>query len=400
MSQKHENVWQHSIKIRVLESMKYDKKIDVIYIITKLELGGAQKVCLSLFKGVKSENITTHLITGDSGPLIKEIVECANVSLLKTLSNTLSLRGVWNELSSAWIIAKTIRTIKKKNPSVIVHTHSSKAGIIGRWAAFLAGVKHRIHTVHGYALHPHMGYVRWLFFYTIELFTSFITTHYVCVSSEDVKTGIELFPFFSKKHSIIRAAVDTHQFCSPATITTTSLEKDLFIFGTIACFKPQKNIFDLLHAFKTIHSQYPHTRLQIIGDGHLRSAIETWIEHHNLQTSITLLGWQDEVAPFMKQWNCFVLTSLWEGLPCAIIEARLLKIPVISYNTGGIKDVIFHGQNGLLIPQKDIERMADAMKRIMYDTSLYTSFVSYNDDLSEFDNSAMIKNHQDLYTRL
>jgi glycosyltransferase involved in cell wall biosynthesis len=155
-----------------------------------------------------------------------------------------------------------------------------------------------------------------------------------------------------------------------------------------------------LQAFKTINNQYPHTRLEIIGDGHLRNALETWIEHHHLQTAVTLLGWQDDVAPYMKQWDCFVLTSLWEGLPCAIIEARLLKIPVISYNTGGIKDVIFHGQNGLLIPQKDIERMVDAMVRLIHDESLYNAFVAYNDDLSEFDTSAMIKNHTDLYTRL
>lgn len=379
--------------------MQHSKKITIVYIITKLELGGAQKVCLSLFQGIHSDTVSTYLISGNEGVLARTLHNKKNIELLDTFKNSLSLKNIVQEFRNFFTIIKKLRAIKKENGTVVVHTHSSKAGIIGRWAAFFAGIKKRVHTVHGYALHPHLNYSTWICFYLVELLTSFITTHYICVSSEDVKTGIKLFPRFAKKHSIIRAAIELEQFL-PLEEKQYSPSKKIFTFGTIACFKPQKNIFDLLQAFKNVHTLYPQSTLEIIGDGQLRPAIEAWIAHHKLTGIVILHGWQEHVAPLMKQWDCFVLSSLWEGLPCAIVEARLLKLPVISYDTGGIKDIIFHGQNGLLIPQKDVERLAHAMERIINDKDLHTAFTTYNDNLSDFDNNIMIQNHEDLYFRL
>lgn len=379
--------------------MQHSKKITIVYIITKLELGGAQKVCLSLFQGIHSENVNTYLISGNEGTLTHSLRSKKNIALLDTFKNNLSLTNAVQEIRNFFTIVKKLRAIKKEHGLVVVHTHSSKAGIIGRWAAFFAGIKKRVHTIHGYALHPHLSYITWIFFYLVELLTSFITTHFICVSSEDVKTGIKLFPGFAKKHSIIRAAIEWNQFL-PLEEKQYSPSKKIFTFGTIACFKPQKNLFDLLAAFKNVHTLYPHSTLEIIGDGQLRPAIESWITHHKLTGSVILHGWQESVAPIMKQWDCFVLSSLWEGLPCAIVEARLLKLPVISYDTGGIKDIIFHGQNGLLIPQKDVERLTHSMERIINDKDLYTAFTTYDDNLDDFDHHTMIQNHQDLYFRL
>lgn len=379
--------------------MKHSKDLAVVYIITKLELGGAQKVCLSLFDGIDSKNITPYLISGNEGILVDSVQHKKNITLLDTFKNNLSFKHCIQEFRNFISIIKLLRSIKKKHHAVIVHTHSSKAGIIGRWAAFFAGIKKKVHTIHGYALHAHLPWSTWLFFYAAEWITNVVTSHYICVSSEDVKTGIKFFPRFAKKHSIIRAAIEWDQFISTQPAQFNPAQKT-FIFGTIACFKPQKNIFDLLNAFKNVYTVHPHATLEIIGDGQQRIAIEQWIEHHNLSHAITLHGWQERVSLIMKQWNCFVLSSLWEGLPCAIVEARILKLPVISYDTGGIKDIIFHGQNGLLIPQKDVERLTHAMERIINDQNLYQSFSSYKDDLSDFDNKVMIKNHEDLYFKL
>ena len=99
------------------------------------------------------------------------------------------------------------------------------------------------------------------------------------MSSEDVKTGIKLFPYFAAKHSIIRAAVDWKQFYKPAQVTTPfPAKKKKFVFGTVSCFKKQKNLTDLFEAFKRVHEQQPNTKLEIVGDGALRPQFETWIE--------------------------------------------------------------------------------------------------------------------------
>ena len=217
------------------------KELHVLYIITKLELGGAQKVCLSLFEGLHNNGNNTFLISGNEGPLATHVQNKKNVYLLPHFKREISLTSVTTELKTFFKLIRHIRTLKKKHPDLIVHTHSTKAGLLGRWAAFFAGITTRIHTVHGYHFHDHQPRFVWLISYLLELFTSFITTHYICVSSTDAQEGKKLLPGFSKKYSLIRAAVDWQQFYLPAR--TTQMDTDtMFVVGTVACFKKQKNL--------------------------------------------------------------------------------------------------------------------------------------------------------------
>lgn len=380
--------------------MKQAKEPCVVYIITQLELGGAQKICLSLFNNLSPHQITTKLISSAQGVLVNQVKDSPNALLLPTLQRSVTLSGIWYELKTFFSMIRKLRRLKKEYPHIIVHTHSTKAGILGRWAAFFAGIKTRIHTIHGYAFHKHQSWIKWLIIYSIELITSLITTHFICVSSEDVKTGITLFPFFAKKHSIIRAAVDWQQFYIPARIAENfPIQNELFIFGTVSCFKPQKNLFDLLHSFEYVHLYNPDTRLEIIGDGAQRNQIEEWIIDHGLGYAITLHGWQDKVAPLMIHWHAFVLSSLWEGLPCAIVEARLLKLPVLSYKTGGIGDVIFSGENGMLYSQGNWKALAQGMLELSTNKELYKKLQTHHDDLHDFNNERMVQQHIKLYSQ-
>lgn len=376
-------------------------QLHIVYIITKLELGGAQKVCLSLLKGLAQHQLHTMLIAGCDGQLTDEALKNADTFLLNELTREVNMRGIYKELFCFITLYKKLRDLKKKYPHLIVHTHSTKAGLMGRWAAWCAGIRTRVHTVHGFAFHAHQPrIIRWTI-QTIEWLTSFITTHFVCVSSEDVKTGLSLLHNFAKKHSIIRAAVNEQQFYIPTRrCAEFPDETQNFIFGTIACFKKQKNITDLIEAFAYVHNHNKATRLEIIGDGTLRPSIEAHIKKLNLEHAITLHGWQQTVAPFMLSWHAFVLTSLWEGLPCAIIEARLLKLPVISYRTGGIHDVISHEQNGLLFEQKNWQTLAQGMLDLSQQKNKYTQLSSHKEDLSDFKDEQMIMQHVDLYRSL
>jgi glycosyltransferase involved in cell wall biosynthesis len=377
-----------------------EKKIHVLYIITKLELGGAQKVCLSLFQNLTDHDATATLLSGAQGPLVQTVQNNPNVILLAELKHNLSLFSCIQEISCFFAMIRAIKKIKKEHPDLIVHTHSTKAGILGRWAAFFAGVTIRVHTVHGYAFHKHQNKIKWLLIYLAELITSLITTHFVCVSSHDIKTGTKLFPRFAKKHSLIRAAVDWQQFYLPAHKATSWPGETPFIFGTVACFKPQKNLFDLLKAFTLVHLKNPNTRLEIIGDGTLRSTLETWIENHALKDAVILHGWQEKVAPLMLTWNSFVLSSLWEGLPCAIVEARLLQLPVLSYNTGGIADIIHHGKNGFLFEQGNWRALAAGMLSVTQDATLYATLQQHQEDLYDFNDNHMTEHHARLYNDL
>lgn len=382
-------------------------EISVLYIITKLELGGAQKVCLSLLHGVKESGIYAGLVTGREGVLVDKVSNLEDVYLIDDLRREFGFKTVFHEIMSFFKIVKTIKKIKNKYPNLIVHTHSTKAGIIGRWAAFFAGVKKRIHTIHGFGFNDYQSKVVWHIIFYIEYLTSLITTHFICVSEKDRELGVRKFPRFGQKSSIIRAAVEWDRFYMPALKRQDLFlsQNDSFIIGTISCFKPQKNLFDLLTAFKVLYlnlneKNKQRVRLQIIGDGVLRPNIEEWIIQNNLSEKIDLLGWQTNVELWMKNWKAFAMSSLWEGLPIAVVEARLCKLPVVAYDVGGIFEVIFNGQNGFLVPPKNFIALSNFLKLLIEDKNLWKSLSEFKDEINDFNDCEMVNKHIQLYKNI
>ncbi|MCG2755894.1 glycosyltransferase, partial [Candidatus Dependentiae bacterium] len=240
----------------------------------------------------------------------------------------------------------------------------------------------------------------WISIYLAEFFTAFITTKFVCVSNYDLKFGSKYLPFFKKKALIIRAAVDYDKFYIPAKCVK-NIESDNFVIGTVSCFKPQKNLIDLLRAFKRLLKDLSEKKdkifLEIVGDGVLRPELENFINQNDLKNNVKLLGWQSNVASIVKTWDLFVMSSLWEGLPCAIIEARLSKLPVISYNISGIPEVIFDNKNGFLVESQNWQLLSEKIKFYINNNSEYLSAANYKDNLSGFHKNYMIEKHIDLY---
>jgi len=380
--------------------MKQKEDSHIIYILTKLELGGAQKICLALFEDIQKKGITTTLITGTQGALVPTVQDKKNVTFIPSLVRQVTLTSIRQDIACLTELVRNLRISKKKYAQVLVHTHSTKAGILGRLAAWWVSVK-VIHTIHGYgfnAYQPKM--VRWAI-YGIELLLSRCTTHYICVSRTDAKTGIRLFPGFKDKHTIIRAAVD-HELFKRSLVQAPCFPQAPahFIFGTISCFKPQKNLKDLIRAFAQVHSRMPHARFEVIGDGVERPELETLVKEYHLSDYVIFHGWQHDISPYVKRWHTFVLSSLWEGLPCAVIEARLLHIPVVCYNTGGIHEVILHGYNGFLVERGNLHMLAHHMLTLITSSDIYYRLQAYQDDFADFGIPTMIDDHTNVYRSL
>ena len=386
--------------------MKNDQ-VQVLYVLTKLELGGAQKVCLALKDGLEKKVVFSGLISGDEGVLVSQVKDDKSVFLIKEFKREVGIKSIISEFKSFFKMISLMRKLKKKYSKLIVHTHSTKAGIMGRWAAFFSGVKSRVHTVHGFGFHEHQSFGTWLLIYFLELVTSPITTKYVCVSKVDVDTGIKMIPGFKNKNIIIRAAVDWDSFFIPAKRIKEEIFniEDKFVIGTVSCLKPQKNIIDLLKAFKLVVGRLPkdyrkNIILQIVGDGALRGEIESWIKENDLQDNVELLGWQSDVDKWMKSWKVFAMSSLWEGLPCAIVEARLSLLPIVAYNVGGISEVLQNRKNGFLIEPGDWKNLANKITDLILDNDLRNSMSVYSDNLHEFKSEEMVNKHLEFYERL
>lgn len=367
----------------------------IIYIITKLELGGAQKVCLSLYEGFSQSPDGATLISGTSGPLVPQALQQSTTILLPSLTREVSTFGLFKEPKAFFDLVLQIRRLKKKYGKVVVHTHSTKAGILGRLAAFLAGADKIVHTVHGFGFNNHQSWPRWAATYLAELTVAPVTDSFIVVSQQDLNEGLHRIPGFKKKVTLIRAAANiTHPQPTPTVIK----KRSEIVIGSVSCFKPQKNLVELINAYAQVHTQTPHqTRLQIIGDGVERKKLETLIASLGLQKNIDLLGWQSHVSAFMKTWDIYAMSSLWEGLPCSIIEARMHKLPVVSYDTGGICEVIENGKNGFLIPQGKVDLLAQALINLTNDQELRTQLQGYTDNLQPFTQPSMIKAHKTLY---
>ena len=262
--------------------------------------------------------------------------------------------------------------------------------------------------MHGFGFNKYQNKFFIIFSYLLELFTSLITSKYICVSQLDINTGHKLFPKFKTKSKLIRAGISDN-YLNNKIIKNNNLKFNLnnknYTFGTIACFKAQKNLFDLLKAFNKIiknNKKNINYKLEIIGDGELKNKILDYINNNNLNNYIILHGWQEEnnIIKILANWNCFVLSSLWEGLPCSIIEARALKLPVISYNTGGIPEVIFNNLNGFLCEQNNWNKLSDYMLKISIDKNLYHKLSEHPDNLNQFSYKTMLDSHMNLYKNL
>jgi glycosyltransferase involved in cell wall biosynthesis len=320
----------------------------ILHIITKLDLGGAQKSCLALIAELqkKHPNFEIYLISGHTGELAKQALALKNVYLLDTMIWELHPKNIFLEIKNLRRIIAIMRELKEKHKHLIIHTHTIKAGTIGRWAALIAGIKYRIHTIHGFSFNPYQNKLIWLFFYLIELINSLITTKFICVSTQDLQAGAEILPFFSQKAQIIRAATiyqpsnHTNHLIINKHINIAKNDSNSIIIGTIASLKTGKNLFDLIKAFKLASQTLPKLQLEIVGDGPLRSHIQAYLAQNNLEHKVKIWGWTPNPVQYAYKWDLFVFTSLWEGLPCAIVEMQDLGIPILAYHVGGICDLI------------------------------------------------------------
>lgn len=372
----------------------------IVYIITKLELGGAQKVCLSLFNHFAPNSF---LLSANNGELYNSIKDNPNYIPLPTMQRQVSIFTVFLEILTFFNIFLHLRSLKKKYPNIIVHTHSSKAGILGRLAAYCAGIRKIIHTVHGFGITPSQSWLTQKIFWLSEQIATLCSDKIICVSHKDLLFGNNIFIGFKNKATLIRAAVSPLQFQQSFNLLKgkSSTVSQNIILGSIACFKPQKNLFDLFKAFFLLTKLLPPNiivHLNIIGDGELRPAIEKQIALYKLEEKILLLGWQENVASIIPNWDIFCLTSLWEGLPCSIIEARLNKIPCVCYDTGGITEVIQHNVNGIIVKSKTPAEMAISLNNLILNSRLLTSMQQFKDDLGSFFATQMIAEHRRIYS--
>ncbi|MFH1507513.1 MAG: glycosyltransferase family 4 protein [Candidatus Omnitrophota bacterium] len=336
-------------------------KTRLLYIITKLELGGAQKQLLSLISGISKDEFEIFLFTCRHGLLVNDALKSVGRN---NFWRSLFLEREINPFKDFIALLEIYCFIKAKRIE-IVHTHSSKAGVLGRLAARLARVSKVVHTVHGWSFNNYQPYlVRWMFL-MLEKICEKHTDKIIVVSNFDRIKGLSLGIGNYDKYTLINYGIDFTEF--KARQRDTSLIKDLgikeneLIVGMIACFKSQKAPLDFIKLAFRVNKVFPDAKFILIGDGILRKRIERFISELNLSQRVILTGWQKDIPSLLSIMDVFVLTSLWEGMPIAVIEAMALARPVLATDTGGVSEVLVDNQTGFLASLFDIAKMSDKL---------------------------------------
>jgi glycosyltransferase involved in cell wall biosynthesis len=375
----------------------------VCHVITKLELGGAQEMAMQVASGLDRKRFRSVLIAGPGGLLTEEAraLDGVDVHIVPTLIREIhplkDLRTLWG----------LVRTFRRLHPN-IVHTHSSKAGILGRLAAWLAGVPCVLHTIHGYGVTPAQS--AWLrkTLLALEWTAGLVTTHWIAVSQADRRQGIAWGLFTASKVSVVRPGIDP----APFVTSIDSAERDRLraelgvgpeqlLVGTVACLKPQKSPQDFVTVAAIVCERIAAARFVLAGDGVLRPQIEGLVQEHGLGERVTLLGWRRDVASLLKAFDLFLLTSHWEGLPCVLLEARAARVPIVATRVGGAAEAIVEPVQGIFCAAGDVRAIGEQVCRMLededYRTTLRESAEAFPE---EFTIQETVKQYQSLYTHL
>lgn len=306
----------------------------ILFIITRGDIiGGAQSHLLIICKNFILKGVDVKVIVGGTNTILKKKLEEFNIQTIeiKHLKRDISL---YNDFIS---LLKIIWFVFKYKPNLI-SSHSSKAGILSRFASFISKVP-VVFTAHGWAFTEGVNENKRKKYIKIESFLAKITDKIIAVSNYDYNLAIkEKVCNFSKIH-MIHNGIDT------TSIIKIPNENTIVNLVMVARFDIPKDQLKLIKAV----SELNNVNLFLIGDGPNLQECISFVNNNNLNNKITFMGYVDNVINFLIDMDIFILISNYEGFPISTIEAMSVGLPIIISNVGGASEAIVNGKNGFVV---------------------------------------------------
>ncbi|MBN2120397.1 MAG: glycosyltransferase family 4 protein [Candidatus Omnitrophica bacterium] len=369
----------------------------ILFIITHLELGGAQRQLFHLIEGLDKDRYSVYVCCGSFGYLKAKLLEVSDVKV-EFISSLRRQINLFYDLIAFFKIFLFIR----KHKFDIVHTHSPKASILGRWAAFLAGVKNIVYTVHGWPFHGFMNYFSFHLFLLLERITAKITKKIILVSGADLQVGLDKKIAGPGKFFLVHCGIEIDKFDQIFKKRTQgSIDGKVII--TVSSLKPQKGLNYFLRMAEYILGKGRSLKFLIAGDGPYREEVSRQIQASGLKKNVILEGWVDDVLPLFSKASVFVLSSLWEGLPLSVIEAAISGIPLVVTDTQGIRDIIDDNKNGIIVKPGDWQGLSKGVSSILDNYSDWQVKIrAYRErlDIEYWSKERMIKQIDTIYRQL
>ena len=332
----------------------------VLFFITQSEFGGAQKYVYYLATCLPKDRYEVSVACGTGGLLMPKLRE-AGIEVIPIPNLVREINPIRDSLA----FLDLLRLIRHKRPH-IVHTNSTKAGFLGRLAAKLIGVPVIIFTAHGFFLYePFWTRTTRLFYILVERLGGIFSDVVIAVSEADKQKMIQYEVIQPNKLVVIHNGLKINTFAKDFTSVikknNLGLSNNSKIIGTVANFYPIKGLQFFIKAAEQVKRTFPEGEFVIAGDGQQRPELERLTAELGLDSCVLFLGQRDDVPQILPLFDVFVLPSVKEGLPYALLEAMAAAKPVVATAVGGVPEVVVDGQTGLLVPPRDPEALAQAI---------------------------------------
>src|SRR5581483_8612848 len=261
----------------------------------------------------------------------------------------------------------------------ILHTHTAKAGAIGRSAALLSGrqrPKAVVHTFHGHVLRGYFSPLVTQAFLQVERRLARTTDALIAVSPEVREDLVALKVAPAEKIFVVRLGLDlsariaAEPNARQAIRAALGADGDRFLVGWLGRMTEVKRVDDLLRAFRRLRGRGVDAELVLVGDGPLRAQMQQLASELGIAERCHFLGYREDVGSLYAAFDAVALTSANEGTPVTLIEALSARVPVVATDVGGVGDVVPDGRAGYLVPPGDVEGLAERLDLLAGDASL------------------------------
>lgn len=326
----------------------------VLFAITKAdEIGGAQTHVLDICRQLKIDGHEVKVIVGEDGLLCTYLKALGvDVFIEKLLTRQIS------PLKDLLCIFKLRKLIKLYKPDV-VHLHSSKAGLLGRFSTIRLKTL-TLFTVHGWSFAEGIPLWKRRVYMLVEKATIPLVDKIITVSQHDKNLAIQHNIVRQDKMVVIHNGVTLPNMKTPSP--SDALSKPVKII-MVARFSEQKDHLTLIEALSKLKNY--NWSLDLIGKGKLIDVCMRQVSSHDLTNRVNFLGERDDVPFLLSQSDIFCLISNWEGFPISILEAMQLHLPIIASNVGGVSEAVMDGVNGYLIERQDIDRLTTCLEKMI-----------------------------------
>lgn len=376
----------------------------VVHVITMLEWGGAQENTLYTVEHLDSTRYDRVLVAGKGGMLDERAGRIPGLRIL--LMDDLVREVLPARDARAFLALRAFLREEKRasgGDPLIVHTHSSKAGILGRAAARAARADAVVHSIHGFGFHDGQSRPMHALYVGLERMASRWTDVFVAVAEENILTGETTGILARDRCRLIRSGFDTSRFLAGsrgAGRKILGIPESVPVVGTVAAFKPQKAPLDFVETSRRVAVEIPDSRFVMVGDGELRREAERVVAAAGLSDRFSFPGWRPEIPDMMAAFDVFLLTSRWEGLPKVVPQALIAGCPVVAAAVDGTREIVDHGVDGLLAAPGDVGAFARGVSDILSGRIRLNAGRKRERLVREFDQVEMVRAQERIYAEL